>query len=312
MDPPPPHSLLEDRKTKSFAEVAEPLWGDPTFREVLVSFRKFLSLQEIAKLFKDQLVLFRALSVLVIETSAKSVSDGEDVSGVLAASVNILDTVSSHLKTTEGLDNVVENPNQLSDMESNIREGFEGLETQLRKLPQAKFEVIVYNDEFIKARQRDRAKIEELAAIVKQMTPQSGGSFDPIIESLMGERLMIIRDPTLGQEQTSAKRALAVLVELTGKSLPPSTILGKEFIMIGHQAIHQGASYDIFVGEYFTGEKIAVKQLRHRVDEETAKKTHERFARQALNWSTLRHDAILSFYGMGVAPSPFFPGDFQL
>ncbi|KAG8771372.1 hypothetical protein FRC12_003653 [Ceratobasidium sp. 428] len=88
-------------------------------------------------------------------------------------------------------------------------------------------------------------------------------------------------------------------------------MLGKDFVTIGHE-IHQGANYDVLMGEYFTREKIAVKLLRHRVDEETAKKTHGRFARQALNWSSLRHDAILPFYGIGVAPSPLISGDFQL
>ncbi|KAG9077340.1 hypothetical protein FRC06_008972, partial [Ceratobasidium sp. 370] len=109
-----------------------------------------------------------------------------------------------------------------------------------------------------------------------------------------------------------AKRALAIVTQLTGKSLPPSTLLGKDFVTIGQRAIHQGTSYDIFLGEYFTGEEIAIKVLRHRVDEATATRVHERFARQAFNWSALRHDAILPFYGIGVMPSPHVPGEFHL
>ncbi|KAG8724216.1 hypothetical protein FRC09_020801 [Ceratobasidium sp. 395] len=193
----------------------------------------------------------------------------------------------------------------------------------------------MYTDELKKAQQNDRAKLEELEAIVRQVASQSGGSFDAIVERSMEQQLQachvqryeqlsvmltltlkIIRDPTVGQKQIDAKRALAILAELTGRSLPPNTMLGQEFVKIGHE-IHQGTNYDVFLGEYFTGEKIAVKQLRHRVDEETARKTHEasssiRFARQALNWSSLRHDAILPFYGIGVAPSPVIQGDFQL
>jgi hypothetical protein len=75
------------------------------------------------------------------------------------------------------------------------------------------------------------------------------------------------------QQQVDAKRSLKIVAELTGKSLPPSTLLGKEFVTIGSHAIHQGSSYDIYLGEYFTGEKIAIKVLRHRVDAETAEKT---------------------------------------
>lgn len=72
-----------------------------------------------------------------------------------------------------------------------------------------------------------------------------------------------------------AKRTLVILAELTGLALPPSTILDKEFVTVSTHAIHQGPSYDIFKGEYFTGEEIAIKILRHRVDQETAKRTHE-------------------------------------
>lgn len=66
-----------------------------------------------------------------------------------------------------------------------------------------------------------------------------------------------------------------ILAEMTGQSLPPSAILDKEFVKIGNYAVSQGGVYDVFLGEYFTGEKIAIKVLRHRVDRETARRTHE-------------------------------------
>jgi hypothetical protein len=77
------------------------------------------------------------------------------------------------------------------------------------------------------------------------------------------------------QQRVDAKRSLRILAELTGKSLPPSTLLSREFVTIGSHAIHQGAAYDVFLGEYFTGERIAIKVPRHRVDAATAQKTHE-------------------------------------
>ncbi|KAG9075906.1 hypothetical protein FRC06_009818, partial [Ceratobasidium sp. 370] len=175
----------------------------------------------------------------------------------------------------------------------------------------SELELFMYKEELAKAQRRDRAKIEALEAIVKQM-PQRGGSLDAIIQRSMEDNLKIITDHTVEQKQVQAKLALAILAGLTGKSLPPSTLLGRDFVTIGKHAIHQGTNYDVFLGEYFTGEKIAIKVLRHRVDEATAKKTHERFARQALNWSTLRHDAILPFYGIGVTRSPVVGGGFHL
>ncbi|KAG9095936.1 hypothetical protein FRC06_009230 [Ceratobasidium sp. 370] len=308
---PPPYSL-EDRKTATYAEVAKSTGNDPGFKEVLRSFREFMNSQETMKLSQNQLELFRGLSVLVLETSVNSIKSGGDVSAILSDSARILDTVSSSLKTKTQINVVIEDPSELRDLESNIREGFDGLEAQLRKLVQAsELESTMYREELIKAQQRDRAKIEELEAIVKQ-APQSGGNLDAIIQKSMEDNLKIIGDHTVGQKQVDARRALAILTGLTGKSLPPSTLLGRDFVTIGQHAIHQGTNYDVFLGEYFTGEKIAIKVLRHRVDEVTAKKTHERFGRQALNWSTLRHDAILPFYGIGVTQSPVVSGEFQL
>lgn len=77
------------------------------------------------------------------------------------------------------------------------------------------------------------------------------------------------------KHQLDAKRSLAIIAELTGKSLPPSTLLGKDFVTIEQIPINQGTNYDIYLGQYFTGEKIAIKTFRQRVDRETAKKTHE-------------------------------------
>ncbi|KDN36273.1 hypothetical protein RSAG8_10961, partial [Rhizoctonia solani AG-8 WAC10335] len=131
----------------------------------------------------------------------------------------------------------------------------------------------------------------------------------------MCKALEILVDPTMRRmthQREKAKQSLAILAEMTGQPLPPSTLLGKEFVTVGTHAISQGTSYDIFLGEYFTGEKIAIKVLRHRVDQDTARSTHEKFARQAINWSSLRHDCIVPFYGVGVAPSRVSAKEFQL
>lgn len=70
-------------------------------------------------------------------------------------------------------------------------------------------------------------------------------------------------------------QALAIITSLTGKSLPTSTLLDQKFVTIGKTAINQGNSYDIFLGEYFTGEKVAIKVLRERVSGDTTQKMHE-------------------------------------
>ena len=168
----------------------------------------------------------------------------------------------------------------------------------------------MYRDELPQARDKDRQKMELLPESIKNASPNQ--NLNAAVARSMEESLKIIRDTTVGQERVDAKRCLAILAELTGQPLPPSTILDREFVTIGEQAIHQGPSYDIFKGEYFTGEPIAIKVLRHRVDAETAKRTHERFARQTINWSALRHDTILPFYGAGVLRSPVVNDEFQL
>ncbi|KAG9087988.1 hypothetical protein FRC07_012697 [Ceratobasidium sp. 392] len=301
-DPFPPHSELEVKQTTTFAEVAKPMWDNPAFKDVLFAFREFLTKQELASISKNQLELFRGLSALVLEASAKSINNG-DISDILATSTRSVLHGFVCLQTKKELNDMIKDPNELNKMESSIREGFQELEVQLCKILEAtELEATLYREGLAEARQRDRAKIEELQAIMKLKTsPQPSSNFDTVVEELMEEKLKA--------QQIEAKQALAILVELTGKPLPPSTMLGKEFVTIGHAAIYQGTSYDVFRGEYFTGEKIAVKRLRHRVDEVTAKKGHERFGQQALGWSSLRHDAILPSYGIGVTPSQIAEGE---
>ncbi|KAG8690388.1 hypothetical protein FRC11_011966, partial [Ceratobasidium sp. 423] len=154
----------------------------------------------------------------------------------------------------------------------------------------------------------------ELESVIRELQSTANQSPTEAVQNSIEENLRIIGDPStyFGQKQIDARKSLAVIAELTGKSLPPNTMLDRKFVTIGNQAISQGSSYDVFVGEYFTGEKIAIKVLRHRVDEETARKTHERFARLTENWSALRHDCILPFYGVGVMESPVSSTEYQL
>ncbi|KAF8594878.1 kinase-like protein [Ceratobasidium sp. AG-I] len=188
------------------------------------------------------------------------------------------------------------------------------MDTLLQEVTQGKDEEgsNIYREELIQAQAKDRKKIEELEGIVGQLR-ESNETIDQRVQDLMQEQLKIIGDKSEARpRQEHAKQVLALVAELTGQSLPPSTLLDREFVSIGKTAINQGNSYDIFLGEYFTGEKIAIKVLRQRVSGDTVQKMHERFARQTMNWASLRHDSILPFYGIGVMGSPVSEGEFQL
>ncbi|CAE6473062.1 unnamed protein product [Rhizoctonia solani] len=216
----------------------------------------------------------------------------------------------------------------VSELELAIGNAFRILKDQLRQLTGAEHAISLFHSKKLsQARGKDRKKLESL-----ELEVQSDEDPDTMVARLMEERLKVLGDSMaiLAQQQIDARKSLAFITELTGKSLPPNIMLDKKFVTIwnhaisqgssydvtfvtiGNQAISMGSSYDVFVGEYFTGEKIAIKLLRHRVDEETATKTHLRFARLTENWAALRHDCILPFYGVGVMQSPVSSREYQL
>jgi len=310
----PPAYTAQEAKTATFAEVATRIVesaGKPDeVKDALEAFRAFLASQENVTLSKNQLQVLKGQGVLVLEETANYLKSGGDVSEILPKVASIFQTVSDNLESKTKWENVLQELDGPKQLETMINDAFNGLETLRELLKGTHAESTMNRNELLNARQEDQKKLEELKAVIEETQPAENLA-TRALES-MNRNLKIIGDPTVSQPHQDAKRALSVIAQLTGQSLPPSTILGKDFVTIGQQAIHQGSSYDIFLGEYFTGEKIAIKVLRHRVDEDTAKKMHERFARQAFNWSSMRHDAILPFYGVGVVPSPVVPGEFQL
>ncbi|KAF8596200.1 kinase-like protein [Ceratobasidium sp. AG-I] len=326
---PPPYTLHQGQSA-TFAEVAakiKELSGDRAsdqFEDALKAFKTFLTHEEGTKLSKDQLKVLRSLSVSVLEECARqSDSDAVRVLPSLTERVDsveegnnfsVLNSVSTELESIANVDNVLDGPNTSKGLEEVVGKAFEAIDAQLREMGKGQDgqESTLYREELVKARENDRKKITELEGIVKQLK-KSRETFDQRVQDLMQEQLKIIGDKSEARlRQEHAKQALALITELTGKSLPPSTLLDREFVSIGKTAINQGNSYDIFLGEYFTGEKIAIKVLRQRVSGDTVQKMHERFARQTMNWASLRHDSILPFYGIGVMGSPVSEGEFQL
>ncbi|KAG8724957.1 hypothetical protein FRC09_011546 [Ceratobasidium sp. 395] len=314
-DAPPPYTP-DERRTATFAQVAHRIQdstgGDSAFQDALAAFGTFLACQENVTLSRNQLKVLKCQCILVLEEMAESFRNGRDISEILAEVIKIFASISLDLESKVQWATLFANPSELKSLETKISEAVLGLDAQLYTLLQRdELASHIYRDELFKALQKDREKIHELEAIIKEMH-YSIDNLDACVQRLMEDSLRILGDRSVQQQQAHAKRSLAIIAELTGKSLPPAALLGREFVTVGTHAIHQGSSYDVFLGEYFTGERVVIKVLRQRLDEKTARKTHERFARQATNWSSLRHDAILPFYGIGVAPDPLSQGDYQL
>ncbi|KAG9092747.1 hypothetical protein FS749_015472 [Ceratobasidium sp. UAMH 11750] len=312
---PPPYTP-DERRTATFAQVAHRIQrstgSSSTLQDALAAFGAFLACQENVTLSRNQLKVLKSQCVLVLEEMAECFRNGRDISKIMAEVIKIFTSISSDLESKAQWAALFANPSELRKLESKIGEAFENLGVQLRTLLKGdKLESGIYRDELLKACEKDREKIQELEAIIKEMH-YSIDNLDACVQKLMEDSLKILGDRTVRQQQAHAKRSLAIIAELTGKSLPPAALVGREFVTIGPHAVHQGSSYDVFLGEYFTGERIVIKVLRQRLDEQTARRKHERFARQATNWSSLRHDAILPFYGIGVAPDPLGEGDYQL
>ncbi|KAJ1301876.1 hypothetical protein OPQ81_000716 [Rhizoctonia solani] len=314
-EPPPAYT----RGDATFAQVAKDLDGSvelsPDFKDALAAFRQFLASQEKDRLSKHQLKLLKSQAVYVLEECAKYKSEGGDLSMVLPVVTEIFTGLSEELEQGPRWEQAITDPSVIRRLESTIGDAVDRLEDQMRKMARGEdAESTIYKNELERARENDRRKIEELESVIRELQSSPNQSPSEAVQSSIEENLKIIGDPSaqVGQKQIDAKKSLALIAELTGKSLPRNTMLDRKFVTIGNHAISQGASYDVFLGEYFTGEKIAIKVLRHRVDEQTAKRTHERFARLTENWSALRHDCILPFYGVGVMQSPVSPTEYQL
>lgn len=317
LDAPPPYTS-EQRKNVTYAEVATKLSESINSSELentLEAFRGFLSSQENVTLTKNQLQVLKSQAVLVLEETAKYLKSRGDGSDILPRVAKIFWNASEKLESLTKWEVVLKGQDGPNRLDAMIDDLFNELEALRMLVKGNDAESTVNQQEFSKAKEVDQRKIAELSAILPT-TVSSGTGLTDLVQESMSKELKIIGDRTVSRPfqdpQKNAKHALAILAELTGTALPPSTLLGKEWVTIDSYAIHQGSSYDVFLGEYFTGEKIAIKVLRHRVDQETGKKMHQRFARQAVNWSSLRHDAILPFYGLGLLDSPVVPGEFQL
>ncbi|CAE6489937.1 unnamed protein product [Rhizoctonia solani] len=269
------------RSDVTFAQVAKDLGGSvqlsPGFMDALIAFQQFLTIQEKAMLSK------------------------------------ILTRVSKQLEQEPRWDETITDLSIIRKLELSIENAVDYLEDQMHQIV-GDSELAIYQSELEKAQTQDRKRSEKLQSIIPGLHGSTNQKLNPheAVQNLMEENLKVIGNPSanMGQQLMDARKSLAIICELTGKSLSPYTILDGEFVTIGSHAINRGSNYEVFVGEYFTGEKIAIKVLRYRVDKETANQTHKAYLSE--NWSTLRHDCILSFYGVGIMQSLVRPKEYQL
>ncbi|GAB1527891.1 hypothetical protein RhiTH_011079 [Rhizoctonia solani] len=239
---------------------------DATYAQVALGLDKTI---ELGSEFKNALSAFR-------DFLASQENDRLNRCGL--GQPRIFTGVSKELEKGPQWEEVIADPSATRGLESTIGNAFDRLEDQMRRMAKGEgMESTMYKHELEKARENDRKKIEDLEDTIRNLQGPINQTPNEALQNSIKEKLKIIGDssPHVLEKQIDARRSLAVIAELTGKSLPANTMLDRMFVTIGNQAISQGSSYDVFVGEYFTGEKIAIKVLRHRVDEETAKRTHQ-------------------------------------
>ncbi|CAE6492195.1 unnamed protein product, partial [Rhizoctonia solani] len=261
IEPPPAYA----RGDATFAQIAGDLHKStdlsPDFKGALNALREFLVSQEKDTLSKNQLRVLRSQAVYALEECARYRNEGGDLSRVLPVITQILTVASGQLAQSPQWDQVVQDPSAIGRLNTTIGDAFDRLAEQIRQIAKGEnSESIMYENELRAAREKDRKKIAELESAIRELE-SSSRTPNEVVQSSMTENLKIIGDSSVyvEQKQVDARRALAVIAELTGKSLPPSTMLDRKFVIMGSQAISQGASYDVFLGEYFTGEKVAIK-----------------------------------------------------
>ncbi|KAG8680003.1 hypothetical protein FRC11_003056, partial [Ceratobasidium sp. 423] len=214
--------------------------------------------------------------------------------------------VSEQLKSKARWDLFIKDSLVISRVEVEIGEAFNKLVEQLRQLTRGKrADPPLDYTELDKAREVDREKMEriKLATKDKQYIGPEFRNLDtnvtPLVEHCLA--LMAAERSTTepGQLTTDPKQTLAAIAELSGQSVPLITLVDEQFTGI----INQSANYEVLVGNYITGQQVAIKRTRHSVGKETANRIRSDFFRLRENWTLLRHECIHPLYGLGIMDS---------
>ncbi|KAG8729472.1 hypothetical protein FRC11_008711, partial [Ceratobasidium sp. 423] len=276
------------------------------FGDALQAFRLFLEVEESVTIGKAQLKVLRAQAVHVLEGCAWYKNEGGNVSQVLPEFTQALFEASEQIKSNARWDLFIKDSLATSRVEIVISEAFNKLAEQLRQLNRGqRADPLLYHTELDKAREVDREKVESIKFATKdrQYTGPEFRNLNKSIKPLVDHclELMAAGNSTTrpGQRITDPKQTLAAIAELSGQSVPLITLVDEEFTGI----INQSATYEVLVGNYITGQQVAIKRMRHFVGKETANRIRSDFFRLRENWTLLRHDCINPLYGLGIMDS---------
>jgi hypothetical protein len=101
--------------------------------------------------------------------------------------------------------------------------------------------------------------------------------------------------PQEGERYLQYQRGLFELHRAAG--IPPTVkSLNGEVTKMGDLAVTGGTYSDVWIGMWLDAEKVALKALRNI--KASDKKAQKRFEHEIVVWDRLRHDNILSFYGI--------------
>ncbi|CAE6495320.1 unnamed protein product [Rhizoctonia solani] len=276
--------------------------------DAMQAFKAFLEVEENIAVCKCQLRVLRRQAVSVLEECALYKREGGDLSEALPVITQALIEVSAQLKSKARWHLFLQDSFEMNEVEVLIGRATRKLADQLQKstgggrsIPQ----LLIYKTVLEGARENDRRTVEHMdLAIRTQQNISPNHDLCEIIRHSMKRLLNQINSEVsavdAGQQVTDATKALAAIAELTRQSLPSYNMLNERFVRAGNHAISQGAGYDVFLGDYFTGQPVAIKVLKHRVDEKTARQTHARLERHLADWIALRHENILPLYGIGI------------
>ncbi|CEL60554.1 hypothetical protein RSOLAG1IB_09736 [Rhizoctonia solani AG-1 IB] len=314
---------LYSRSEATFAqvesEIDETSDGSLDFADTLHAFRIFLETTENLRVAKGQLKVLRSQAVFTLEECARFRREGGDLSKVLPVITQTLFEVSNKLQKEGHWAKCIRDPVVISKLEVAVGDALTKLMEQATKLTGQSAlgehsELPAYKSDLTESSRLDRGN---LACVEKVVQPQKYPASDGLIEvvrAAISEYLTIMERSSnaTAEPQMQARKQLGTIVEITGEPLPWGTMLDRRFVTVGNHSVSKGSSYDVFVGEYFTGEQVVVKVFRQRADKETIKRHCLNLKQFSQQWSELRHGRILPFYGVGMMQSPVSPAEHHI
>ncbi|CUA69243.1 Platelet-derived growth factor receptor alpha [Rhizoctonia solani] len=285
------------------------------FTSALRALQQFLTIQEQITAGKDQLKVLKKQAIHALEECAMFKRQGGNLSNILPSITSALDEVSKGIKPGAQWCLILKDSRRMDAIEVLVRAASKSIAELSHLILGESTTSSIYAEELESARVADRMRFENFKLAVGVKIPDSVDPWEHI-NLWMDENLKnfsrTIDRVTLDSTTANTKAALTAIAEVTGQSLPGGTILDERFIVISPYVIDHGARHDILRGKYFTGQVVAIKALRHWLDEEAAKNIHKRLTMENGHWLKLRHDCVLPFYGYGLMQSSVNKSSYQV